>query len=966
MTANRVRPPLGRRVILALAAIICFGSLLASAPPALAAFGLQPGATGFDGSYTNADGSAADQAGSYPFAITTSFNLNSTTDAGGNVLPEGGNLKDTIVHLPAGLVGNPQAMPRCPQTSFYLLSSKTGRPNCPDNTAVGILAVNVSFGPADQVFQEALYNLVPRAGAPAEFGAQLLSVPIVLTASVRTGGDYGLDISLRDASQGLQVMGATATFWGVPADPAHDDVRGNCLSVAGPTGSLCPAGVPERPLLRLPTACSGPLTTTIEADSWADPGRFVIGTLTEHDTSIPPNPIGIVGCDRLDFSPSISVRPLSREADSPTGLHLDLGMPQGDLPHGRAEADLRSATVELPTGMAVNPASADGLGACTPAQIDLSGPDTPTCPDNSKIATVSIDTPLLADPLPGSVYLASQGNNPFHSLLALYIVAEGEGVTIKLAGKVSLDPATGRLRVTFEDNPQLPFSNMQLHFKEGNRASLLNPPSCDAYGIRSVLSPWSAANPAAPTAAEARSTTSTFQVSQGPGGGACPQGGFEPKLSAGLSNPSASHTSPFVLSLRREDGTQRFKALDLTLPRGVTAYLKGVPYCGDAALAAISQAEGAGQGQINSPFCPAASQIGRVSVGVGGGSNPYYVNTGKAYLAGPYKGAPLSIAIVTPAVAGPFDLGNVVVRSAAFVDPETAQITIKSDPIPTILHGIPLDVRDIRVNIDRPNFTLAPTNCNETSVGAEVHGEGGANASVASRFQVGGCQALPFKPKLKLRLKGATRRLGHPALKAVVTAKPGEANIGRAQVNLPHGEFLDQGNLNKTCTKPVLIAGNCPKSSVYGKAKAWTPLLGKPLEGNVYLVGGYGYKLPALVADLKGQIRVLLVGKVDSGKNRGIRNTFEVVPDAPVSRFVLEMKGGKKYGLLENSENLCKAKKAKRRAIVRFNGQNGKVDHYKPVVGNECGKHRKGGKKAKKKSGHARAASRAVGRGSGG
>jgi hypothetical protein len=327
--------------------------------------------------------------------------------------------------------------------------------------------------------------------------------------------------------------------------------------------------------------------------------------------------------------------------------------------------------------------------------------------------------------------------------------------------------------------------------------------------------------------------------------------------------------------------------------------------------------------------------------------------SGRVYLAGPYKGAPISAVVVTPAVAGPFDLGNVVVRSPLYVDPETARITGRSDPIPTVFGGVPLRLRSMVVKVDRAGFSLNPTSCEAMAVGATLGSSAGATATPSSRFQVGGCADLDFRPRLKLRLKGATKRIGHPALRAELTY-PQEgafANIARAQVNLPHGEFLDQGNLNKTCTKPVLLAGDCPASSIYGKARAFTPLLDKPLEGPVYLVGGYGYKLPALVADLNGQIRVTLVGKVDSGPNKGIRNTFEVVPDAPVSRFVLEMKGGKKYGLLENSENLCKAKKAKRRAIARFTGQNGKVAAFKPVVQNQCGKAKK---RTKKHAGHAR------------
>lgn len=325
--------------------------------------------------------------------------------------------------------------------------------------------------------------------------------------------------------------------------------------------------------------------------------------------------------------------------------------------------------------------------------------------------------------------------------------------------------------------------------------------------------------------------------------------------------------------------------------------------------------------------------------------------TGNAYLAGPYKGAPLSLVIITPAVAGPFDLGTVVVRAALQVDPETAQIHVVSDPFPRVLDGIPLDIRSIAVRVDRNQFTINPTSCEVMSVTGQVTSVVGRTANLDNRFQVGGCNQLKFKPKLQLSLKGSTKRTGHPALKAVLTYPKGGgyANVRRAQVNLPHSEFIEQNNLNKTCTKPVLLEGKCPANSIYGKAKAWSPLLEKPLEGNVYLVGGYGFKLPALVAELDGQIRILLAGKVDSGPNKGIRNTFEAVPDAPVEKFELNLKGGPKYSLLVNSENLCKKPQ---RAITRFTAQNGKVLQAKPLIANDCKKKSKGGGKKKAGSGH--------------
>jgi hypothetical protein len=621
---------------------------------------------------------------------------------------------------------------------------------------------------------------------------------------------------------------------------------------------------------------------------------------------------------------------------------------------GLATANLRNAVVTLPPGLTVNPSSAAGLEGCTAGQFGLTTPvgtspihTTPgpaQCPDAAKIGSVEVDTPLLDHPLPGGVYLAKPYENPFDSLLAIYIAVYDppSGIVVKLAGHVALGPE-GQLITTFDENPQLPFEDFKLDFFNGPRAALKTPATCGNYESTSTLTPWSAPETGPPATPH-----DSYDITQAPGGGPCPasQGARpnSPSFQAGTESPLAGAYSPFVLNLRREDGSQNFESLTVTPPPGLLGKLAGIPYCPHVALAAAASKTGAEEQAAAS--CPAASEVGSVDVGAGAGPAPFHTS-GRAYLAGSYKGAPLSLAIVTPAVAGPYDLGTVVVRSALEVNPETAQITVKSDPIPTELKGIPLDVRSIAVKIDRPSFTLNPTNCEAKSVAGTLTSSTGSTVPLLNRFQVGECRRLKFEPKLKLSLEGATKRGGHPALNAVVTypKKGAYADIAGAQVNLPHSEFLDQGSLSNTCTRPLLAAGNCPASTVYGKAKAWTPLLDKPLEGPVYLVGGFGYKLPALVAELNGQIRVLLVGKVDTGPNKGIRNTFEAVPDAPVERFTLVLKGGPKYGLLENSENLCKKPQ---RLSAKFTAQNGLVDQFHPLIANDCEKKRKKSRKTSK------------------
>ncbi len=890
----------------------------------------------FNAFATNADGSPATQAGSHPYEFTTEIAFTSRIDEGGNLVVSG-SPRQILADLPAGFVGNPTSATRCSQADF----TNTGR--CPNSSIVGVAEDTTQTANVVKDFSP-IFNLDPPPGAPAQFGIVVGGgLPIAkLTAGVRTGGGYGLHVDAINVTQALNVLGTTLTFWGTPFDPRHDPLRGfdpvtqrTCLESKGQSQGSCSVAVlgQVNPLLSLPTSCSGPLTTAIQADSYQEPGNFDSASSVSRD--ITGNPIGLDGCNQLDFAPTLTTDLDTAAGDSPAGLHVGLHIPQSSNPNSLAEAHLKKAEVSLPSGIAINPSSADGLAACGAAEIELSGPNPAACPPNSKIGSVEVDTPLVDHPLPGAVYLARQAENPFNSLFAIYIAVDDPqtGVVVKLPGKVEADSQTGQLKATFDDNPQLPFEDFKLDFFGGPRATLTTPASCGSYSTASHLEPWSAPEAAVDTSA-------SFKITSGPGGKPCASPANSPHFEAGTISNQAGAYSPFVLRLSREDGTQRLSGLDVTLPKGLTGKLAGVQECSDAAIAT---AEGkGGAAEKASPSCPLASELGTVNVGAGSGPSPFYVQ-GHAYLAGPYKGAPFSMAIVTPAVAGPFDLGTVVVRAALFVNPYSAQITVKSDPFPQILSGVPLDLRSVAVNISRNQFTLNPTSCDPTAVAAAVLA-GESVANLASPFQVAGCSSLKFKPKLQLSLTGATRRRGHPALKAVVTYPKGSgyANIARAQVGLPHSEFLDQGNLDKVCTQPELNSQTCPKKSIYGHVKAWTPLLDEPLEGPVYLGVGFGYQLPALVADLNGQIRILLKGKVDTDGKGGIRNTFETVPDAPVSRFVLEMKGGGKYGLLENSEDICRKPQ---RAGARFLAANGMALTLHPLIGNDCGS------KGRKKSG---------------
>ncbi len=886
------------------------------------------------------------KAGGHPFSAGASLEFNThvrVEEEAGETEALNGATRTVRTDTPPGFVGNPQAVVEpCPSIADIIANE------CPAGSAVGAITAEIPGGGPEDF---PVYEMEPEFGVPAQFAFKIGKEYVyTLSPELRPEDGYAITIATPPLAKNPEVLKATVKLCGFGTELGltgqGDPIVKRCLNPGE-------SGATELPFLTNPTRCSGGApTTTISADSWEEPGNFV----SKSFQSLP-----LTQCDEVQFKPQITLQPTSRQADSPTGMNVEVTMPTAGLedPTGTAEANLKSARVTLPVGMAVNPSAANGRGACSLSEIGISPAGVPnddpvSCPESSKVATVEAETPLLEETLQGNVYIAKQKDNPFNSLLALYLVIDSpkNGILVKLAGKVSPDPITGQLTVSFDDNPEVPVRSVRLHFDGGQRAALINPPLCGNYGseeggprgIEAALSPWNAADPENPSPAETVNSVSAFTIDEGPGGGPCPSEALEPKLRAGLADPSAGAVTPFVLDLSREDGTQRFRAVNVTTPRGLVAYLKGIPYCPEAALVQIPSAAGSGAAQLASPSCPAASQVGTVVAGAGAGTSPFYLHTGRAYLAPPYKGAPLSLAIVNPAVAGPFDLGNVVVRTALRVNPETAEITAVSDPLPTIIEGIPLDVRDIRVNVDRPNFTIAPTNCEPTATSAQVSGEKGAVANVSDRFQVGGCDKLKFKPDLKLRLHGKTRRGAYQRLVATVTYPPGGgyANVASAAVTFPHSTFLAQEHIRTICTRVQFAADQCPQGSIYGKAKATSPLVDYTLQGPVYLRSSSN-PLPDVVVALRGPahqpLEIDLAGRVDS-KNGGIRNTFDLVPDAPVTKFTLEMKGGKK-SLLVNSRNLCKGTQ---RATVRLKAQNGLSRDFRPVVKNDCKKGKGKGK----------------------
>jgi len=881
------------------------------------------------------------QAGAHPYLARFSFDFNSVPKPSPSV-PERTSSVESVrnlrLDLPQGFLGNPTAVGEC--SPSQLLARE-----CPRSSQVGY--ANVLLFPAtDRLFenyQAPIFNMVHPRGAITDLAFEVVGNPVHIKASLDPANHYSIVTTVSNINESLVPFTSDVTIWGVPKDSSHDYERcgGSVVQISG---NACPSDGPEKAFLTVPNQCEDASQVTLrDMDTWQNSGVVVPPVTYEL-------PGKFSGCDAPRFEPDVEVVPTGKQANTPTGLDVHIKVPQNENANGLSTPPVKRTVITLPKGMSFSPSFADGLQSCALSEIRLANNDPVACPGASRIGEVTLSTPLLPKPLQGSMYLAAQDKNPFGSMFALYLVLEDteeRGALLKIPGRLDVDPTTGQITAIFDETPQLPFDDLTLKFRSGSRAPLVNPPSCGVQTIGVEVASW--AQPNVPVDA-----SNTYDVSEGPNGTACPadpaRRPFRPSFSGGTMNPAAGTFSPFVFRLERGDSEQELSQVRTTLPEGLLAKIAGIQPCPDAAIASISTATGAGTAERDNPACPAASQIGTLSAGLGAGPGPNYF-PGKVYLAGPYKGAPLSLAIVAPGLAGPFDLGNVVVRTAVYVDSSNAQVTAVSDPFPTILHGVILRVRDVRLRIDRPETTLNPTSCEPKRVTAEISGIGGDLLSTADDssfsafdpFQAGDCGALGFAPKLSLRLIGGTRRSAHPSLRAHLRMPAGGSNIARASVALPRSEFLDQAHIKTVCTRVQYAADQCPAGSIYGFASAKTPLFDQPLSGPVYLRSNGGERvLPDLVAKLRGPasqpVQVDLVGYIDS-LNGGIRNTFDIVPDAPVETFSLRLQGGKK-GLLVNSQNLCERT---HRFLARFKGQNGKVSVTRPVLKNGC----KGSKRGK-------------------
>jgi hypothetical protein len=960
----------------------------AGAPPARATHAIvvsgsptQFGAEAFEQEAEEVGGAPDQQAGSHPFQYTTTLNLNEAigpdkeTDNGEAAKPAG-LVKDLTFKLPAGLVGNPTAIPRCPLKNFV------AEQKCATDTVIGYTAVTYYEG---QIGGQSglttdpvpVFNLEPAVGEAARFGFSA-GVPVYLSASVSNSEDYRVTVHVLNVPQAIGFLNTTLTLWGVPGDTRHDKERSiRCINAAAglEAESSCPlAGiVSPPPFLILPTSCTSELQSVVEGDSWQQEGTF-----KELATSLMP---GLDGCSSLPFSGEIQVSPDVQAASTPSGLSVDVKVPQQDALNatGLAPSALRDITVVLPEGVALNAAAADGLQACSEEQVGLDNALEVACPNASKVATVTVRTPLLPNPLKGFAYLAQPQNfpgapqeNPFQSLVAIYVVAKDpvSGVIVKLAGQITLSPS-GQITTTFTNNPQLPFETAELSFFGGERAPLSTPALCrlpggEGYVTDATFTPWSG-TPAAP---ELTQGSSEFDITSGANGAPCPGAGlsFTPTLESGVTNVDAGSFSELTTTLSREDGQQSLSGVQLDFPPGLSGLLDGVKLCGEP--------------QANEGTCPAESEIGETIVSVGLGGDPFTVTGGKVYITGPYDGAPFGLSIVNPAKAGPFILQQgrpVVVRARIEVNPRTAALTVVTDPvgsphaIPTIVEGIPLQIKHVYVTVNRPRFVFNPTNCDPLKLTGSIESTQGAQAPQALPFQVTNCADLSFKPQFQVQTGAKPSRTTGASLHVTLDLpyNPGSgANVARVKVSLPKQLPSPLKTLQKACTEKTFEENpaHCPEASRVGEARVSTPVLEGALTGPAYFVSYGGAKYPELVIVLTGEdgVTVQVHGETFISKAGITTATFATVPDVPFTTFEMTLPQ-REYPALTANGNLCQAQAAGKLLMpTELVGQNGsKLDQNTKIAVTGCpkksshAKHKRKHAKKHAKKGVSRAAGRA-------
>ena len=864
----------------------------------------------------------------------------STTQAGGHpdldmtfALDDPGqpeSARDVTINLPEGLFGNPNAVTKCASLDFALQQ-------CPIDSQIGVIALRANFAgnPNNLLGTAPIFSLESdEVSETARFGfiAPVANIPVNILLQVRTAGDYGVRLTVAGISQAIAPAFATITMWGLPADETHDEYRftkgtpGKAANCPGEATASCASlfgkakhfsTLVVAPLIDNPTVCTGkPLEMTMDVVSYQDEANpaHVEGTY-------PPT----TGCEAQTFNPVFNAKLTSERTDSAAGLEMQLRADQF-LGIANSPSTLRSATLALPAGLSINPDAADGQLACTEDQANFDSEGPAECPDNSKIGNFDIGTPALDGPLTGALYFGEpRPGNQYR----VYMVASGFGINAKLVAEVYPDPVTGALAIRVTDLPQVPFEEFNLRLFSSDRGLVATPTHCRFYPTDAFFVPWN-------TALAPQHSRPNLSLSAGPNGGPCPGQvrPFNPRLFAGASNAVAGAFSSFHLKLDRDDGDQFLGDLNFTMPPGLTGSLRGISYCPEASIAAAAQ--NLGRSEQAAPSCPASSQIGTTNVAAGPGANPFHA-VGKMYLAGPLKGAPLSLAAVTPALAGPYDYGVVVVRVALNIDPRDAHVIAVSDTVPSIIGGVPIRMRSIQVNIDKPNFMINPTNCSAFTIDSQGIGDQGTVTDFSSYFHAVNCASLPFKPSMTVRQVGkTTNRSQNPTLQLDMKTRPGDANIKSVAVTLSSAFAIDQRHLGNICGERELAETQCAGRAAIGKVVTRTPLLDQPLSGPAYAVSGSG-GLPKLAFILNGQVNLVPRAETTTLKGGRLHTVAPVIPDAPVGHFSLTVFGGKR-GYLVNTRSLCKHQPLTR---VEFTGQNGKTLSQSVKVKTGCSQGKK-------------------------
>jgi hypothetical protein len=898
-------------------------SVSTSAQLTISSASLKFGFAHADAWFSNADGTFDTQAGSHPFAFTFNFSLNTNAEA----VPAEGEARNLTFNLPPGVIGNPTAITECTHEEF-------DEEICPTGSQIGNDVAGLGGGVPTLNFDFPVYNLVPPPGHPAEFGFVIFDNKVLLDASVRSDGDYGITEHVDNLPQRI-IANNSITIWGTPSAQSHDDLR--TCNYGGTDIVGCPSSGGHQPFLTTPTSCAGAQPFSASVNDWLSEG--ITGEISFATRNKEGRPRGFEGCNELAFNPSLSIAPDTTTADTPAGLSVEIKTSQEGLTASEATqsevakgllapANIRGTSVVLPEGVVINPGQAAGLTACQAGEDGVGTQGSPSCKGSSQVGTDEIDTPLLAHPLKGSVYILQ--SNPPH--LQLLVSAEGEGVYLKLVGEVSLDEQTGRLTTTFKETPELPFTSFKLSFSGGARAALQTPTGCGEYTTTSDFTPWSS-----PFSADVF-PASTFLISAGC---ASPLP-FTPVLTAGSTTDQAGGFTSFSLLLTRADEQQRIEKLQFKTPEGLLGMISKVPLCEEPQAAAGT--------------CSSASQIGHTQVTAGPGPYPLVVPepgqpAAPIYLTGGYKGAPYGLSIVVPVIAGPFNLGTIVVRASIAVDPVTAQLTVTTDPLPTILDGIPTDLRTIDAVIDRPGFMFNPTNCSPQEFAGTATSTQGTTVPISSHFQMGSCRSLTFKPDFKVSTAGQSSKTNGTSLEAKIVypttplganQASSQANIASVKVSLPIQMPSRLTTLQKACLAKVFEEdpSNCPKESLVGSATAITPVLPVPLTGPAYFVSHGGEAFPSLIVVLQGYgVTINLVGTTFISKAGITSSTFKQVPDVPITSFDLKLPQGPYSALAANLPSSAHYSYCGQRLVMPtdFVAQNGaEIQQSTPITIEGC------------------------------